>query len=589
MKSLLIFFNSLRVTQGIIVFIIIFWGLFAFYVLADSPDNPVFYEGSDFQVCTGEPETISSGQGSTTLQWTFTSGGSSIQEFYWIQVDDDILNFASPEINTGEIVSSDNFHDINTDILTASTYYWRVGIKDNYGSWSPWATSTIPEPNNPPDYEEGSDFQVCTLSEGGCCDGFAGAPKLKWSFFSASGNSTQAAYWVIVDNNSNFSSLEDNSGEVLSSDDSYTPSLSQFDTYYWRLAVKDNYGTWIPWLDGDSFVAPLDCSYTPGDPPSDYPNLAEGSNIQLCTGSVDQPECYEGDFPNPILNWTTTGDSTQVSFWLQIDDNSNFSSLEYDSGEILTTNNSKQICSDALAFNTTYYWRITIKDSEGTWLDWAIADDSFTTADSCAPNDPTMGGIEDLADSCKAVRVGWTDNSDNEIGFDVEKSVDRAIWSVHCFLSYEITDSRSAETGVSRNCSGVVNPSTLYYFRVKAIGNSSDSSWAPDENGSEHTTSYCAPVLAAINDFNCDQVNLFWTQSGSGIDHYEVWRKKDSEDWVRVGDNIPASTLEYSDTGITSGSSYQYYIKAQTEGLNSNIKSVNPCPDLPVWHEVKPR
>jgi hypothetical protein len=55
-------------------------------------------------------------------------------------------------------------------------------------------------------------------------------------------------------------------------------------------------------------------------------------------------------------------------------------------------------------------------------------------------------------------------------------------------------------------------------------------------------------------------VKLSWS-GGSGIDHYEVWRRNDSLGWGRVGDVF---TTSYVDNAVADGTSYLYKVRGMT-------------------------
>ena len=80
-------------------------------------------------------------------------------------------------------------------------------------------------------------------------------PIFSWTF----SDDTQSAYHIQVDNNSDFSSPELDSGKVFSSSESYAaPSPLSYDTtYYWRLKVWDGEGAESGWVSGPSFTTPL--------------------------------------------------------------------------------------------------------------------------------------------------------------------------------------------------------------------------------------------------------------------------------------------------------------------------------------------
>ncbi len=190
------------------------------------------------------------------------------------------------------------------------------------------------------------------------------------------------------------------------------------------------------------------------------------------------------------------------------------------------------------------------------------------------PVTPIMGAIENLPSFCYGAKVNWADKSSNETGFVVEKSRDSSNWSIFCSVNPDIT-----------NCfNSGLDPSTTYYFRVKATGAGGDSAWSPSDSGIMYNTSYCAPVVS-LGSFDCDKVEIKWAQAGTGVYHYEVWR-----DGVLATTTV-ATIKNYIDTDIDpkGGDEYEYKIIAQTEGLTSNSVFVIPCPTkLPKWKEVKP-
>ena len=83
-------------------------------------------------------------------------------------------------------------------------------------------------------------------------------PILYWNY-SDPESDPQEAYQVQADNDSNFSSPEDNTGWHNSSSTAYTTSaiFSWNTTYYWRVQVRDSQGRESAWSDVCSFITPL--------------------------------------------------------------------------------------------------------------------------------------------------------------------------------------------------------------------------------------------------------------------------------------------------------------------------------------------
>ena len=197
----------------------------------------------------------------------------SEQVSYYLQVDDDI-NFLSPEVDTGEIVGNSQYHYVTSFTLSADTfYYYRLRVLDSYGTWSEWAQCTGDCTGDCGSISPESDFLICTdtVNQPVCytsasnvyptvywiftsianeycdCDG---TPSMDCPYGSACVASTQLNYYVQIDNNSDFSSPEIDTGTVLSSNQSHavaTSGLSPNVSYYFRVMVQDSYGTWSDW------------------------------------------------------------------------------------------------------------------------------------------------------------------------------------------------------------------------------------------------------------------------------------------------------------------------------------------------------
>ena len=122
-----------------------------------------------------------------------------------------------------------------------------------------------------------------------------------WTF---EDDGTQEYYQVQIDNNSNFSSPEVDSGKVYSSSESYMASgLSYNTTYYWRLKVWDDKGNSSGWTSGSQFTSPPhaypspDFTWSPSSPSVD--EIIQLCAVQAGVCGTNQSTCYNL-FNNPI-------------------------------------------------------------------------------------------------------------------------------------------------------------------------------------------------------------------------------------------------------------------------------------------------
>lgn len=68
--------------------------------------------------------------------------------------------------------------------------------------------------------------------------------------------STQASYWLEVDDDANFATPAIATGEVVSTNQYYFYDgalLTQDRTWYWRIMVKDSYNSQTDWVSGGTF------------------------------------------------------------------------------------------------------------------------------------------------------------------------------------------------------------------------------------------------------------------------------------------------------------------------------------------------
>ncbi len=117
-----------------------------------TPYAPVANPGSNFQICTAtvnQPASYPGTSATPTLTWNFLPTSSSSQQSVFIEIDDN-NSFSSLEFSSGEIAFTGNSYNIPSGNLAFNTlYYWRIGAKDQFGSWTGWAVGS-PFTTNPP-------------------------------------------------------------------------------------------------------------------------------------------------------------------------------------------------------------------------------------------------------------------------------------------------------------------------------------------------------------------------------------------------------------------------------------------------------
>jgi PKD repeat protein len=200
---------------------------FEFSILANNP--PIANAGPDKEIFEGQ-SVVLEGSGSDPdgdpISFSWSCSGGTLSD----------PNVAQPTY-TAPSVDQD------------TTYTCTLTVSDNKGASASDSMNVLVKNNNPPSAKNLSAYLI---------DGCSGCYyKFSWEFFDPDGQS-QSAYRVQVDDNSDFSSPEIDSGKVLSSSQSFAPTtpLKWNTRYYWRLKVWDSADLPSDWILGPSFTTP---------------------------------------------------------------------------------------------------------------------------------------------------------------------------------------------------------------------------------------------------------------------------------------------------------------------------------------------
>jgi len=327
-----------------------------FYALAQSPDVPITIPGSQFQVCTAnvsQPACYTEDSPRPTLNWTFNAtadycplphtpicgGGPSSQVAYRVQIDDSGDHngfYPSMEVDIGEVPLPDNFYTVPLGQLQFNTtYYWKVAVKDNFGTWSGWTCAdvtftTAPRCNNPPTATN------LSVSKGDYCA--TPAHYFSWTYSDQDGDD-ESQFQFQIDNNSDFSSPEINrtqsglsnpsptiNNQTVTVAESPGPDQIGYDTtYYWRAKVWDNNGADSSWINGPSFTTEkhqypsINFNWSPQEPSqgenilfADQSTVYGGSTKSSWSWTFEDGNPATSNQQNPIIQFTFRG-SKQVS------------------------------------------------------------------------------------------------------------------------------------------------------------------------------------------------------------------------------------------------------------------------------------
>lgn len=304
---------------------------------------------------------------------------------------------------------------------------------------------------------------------------------------------------------------------VVFSDETTVP----FTTYYYRVRAFNATGSSL-----ESNIADVT---TPDAVPA-----APGS----LSGTVDSADSI-------TLNWMDAS-TIETGFRVErtTDPTFNTGITPFTTGADITT-----LTDTSPAAGTTYYYRVYAFNTVGDSID--PSNTLIITAG--VPTAPTE--LSAVSVSPSQVDLTWTDNSDNENSFRIERAT--AVDFSTGFVSF------NSPAGTTSYSDATVAGNTLYYYRVFAVNGAGDS---PESNIVSLTTIEdlpLAPTDLSATAFNAGQVDLAWTDNSTNESGFRIERATDAD--FTIGRTIftTVSDIEsYSDVTASPATTYYYRVFA---------------------------
>ena len=281
------------------------------------------------------------------INWTYSDSEGSAQSNYNISVwtgpgrTGTLMGFVN---TTGSITS---WIYSGSALVDGTDYYANVQTKDGY-EWSTWIEVKF-HMNTPPP------TPTTPIIPTNGATGISTTTAVNWTAITDAEGSTITYYWYI-DDNIDFSSLVSSGSN--STNTSGALSLTANTKYYWRVRAYDGYEygvnstTW-------NFTA------ASGNTPPNPPTLVSPENN---TWTNDSTPYFDWNFSDPDAG------NTQGGFYVQIDNASNFGSVNYEFNSSTNTSTYWQF-PEGTNYTTlpdgVWYWRVKTKDNNGVWGGWS--------------------------------------------------------------------------------------------------------------------------------------------------------------------------------------------------------------------------
>ena len=212
---------------------------------------------------------------------------------------------------------------------------------------------------------------------------------------------------------------------------------------------------------------------------------------------------------------------------------------------------------NGLSPNTRYYYRV--RATNGT-IDSGYSNAPFATTLLDAPAPPSNLTITSVLSN--QVGLSWSDNSNNETGFKIQRKTG---------LAGTYVDIRTTAANVTSYTNSGLTDGTLYYYRVCATNATGDSTFSNEASG---TTPLAKPTSAAATAVSSSQINLTWVDNSAAETGYKIERKTGATGTYSQIDQVGANVQGYSDTsGLAQNTRYYYRVRATNGTIESDYSN----------------
>lgn len=189
------------------------------------------------------------------------------------------------------------------------------------------------------------------------------------------------------------------------------------------------------------------------------------------------------------------------------------------------------------------------------------------------------------------VTVNWTDNSTDETNFTIQRNTSTSPWVTLAIVPS--TTGPSTGGPLKSYIDTTVLPATTYNYRVLATNIVGDTNTANFPTMSADslpsgivTVTTPAALVAAPTNLNATiisgtRIDLNWIDNSNNENRFAVWRSINEGTFIQIGTvnrNTPqrtgtGGTVTFSNTGLTAGQTYAYYVTAVSTTLGPSLPS----------------
>ncbi len=214
-----------------------------------------------------------------------------------------------------------------------------------------------------------------------------------------------------------------------------------------------------------------------------------------------------------------------------------------------------------LIAGTKYYYHVCSTNAAGSS---ANTTDSFATTNAAPATIPAApSNLVATAASTSQINLTWTDNSNDETGFIIERRQSG---------TPNFAQIATPGAGVTTFSDTGLTAGTKYYYHIRSTNSVGDSVNTTDSFATTNAAPPSIPLTPsnlAATATSTTQIGLTWSDNSSDETGFKVERKPSGGSYSEVG-AVGAGVTSYNDSNLTASSQYFYRVRATNSAGDSN-------------------
>ena len=350
--------------------------------------------------------------------------------------------------------------------------------------------------------------------------------------------------------------------DYVFSDPRLNPSFDPGHGMRWY-ALHNRQGNRIPdaWLIAQDYVGQSGVSNY------DYQdNIYVIFNVKPVTGpTAPRNQSASGTASGNVLTWTRNAEGNLAGYSIYRADSAGGPFTKINTALVSGPGSTLTFTDASAPVGVTQHYRIVTMDEHGT-------EGAFAAASATRPSGSgvpaTPSGLAASTVEHNRVVIGWSDNSNNETGFRIERALGNGAFS----------SLGTVGAGIATFTDSTAQPLTTYRYRVFAFNAQGDST---SSSNTITITTPAAPIAAPTNLAAsaplATQVNLTWMDNASNETGFVVERRlAASSTWQQIA-TLAQNSQSHIDTTVSPNTAYVYRVfaqNAQTQSTYSNTASI---------------